>query len=502
METPPVQPAAQGRQPPAANPAWAGMPQPDLRLPRLPWLAVRSKADLRLVVGSLVTGVCFDLAVRSGVPAIATSVAVASFSIALLLSRRLAGRTSIVLIAAAAVLGLTFTFLTSPWVTVPVMFAVIFLLLLGPSLAADGDGLPDTLSAVVSRIGVVAAHLFLAPGMFRFQGESAENALARKWGTGVLRGVAIGLPVLLVTGLLLASADPIFRSWFNGGLILQQVVLLIAGAWLMTGLARAVSTSRPLVGFARAPKLGPVEVAIVLGGLSAMYAAFVAAQFVALSGAGHRILVTQGLTYAEYARSGFFRLLACAAITLVVLLCVRGLACSDHRVIVVLSVVTAVLTLGVVVVAIRRLQLYEAAFGLTMLRLACFAVAAWIGIVFVLLSATFVPRGLPGPRFPAAFIVSGLVLIAVWASVNPAAIVAGTNLRRAELGRSLDVSQIVSLGPDAVPAVFAALPWLPHDEAAALRSAICASYVGRYAGTSFNLGRFRASGSLASCQLG
>jgi hypothetical protein len=456
---------------------------------------VRSRADLRLVIAALVAGVCFDLAVRSGVATIAVTAYIAAVTAALLLSNRVRGRLSMLMIIMAAVFGLAFMVRSSLWVTGPVAVAVAFLVLLGTSLAAGGDGLAGTFPALATRAGVVFAHLVLAPGMFRFEGDSPQSELARKWGQGVLRGLAIGLPVLLVVGLLLASADPIFRSWFNPPLVLQHVVLVIAGAWLMTGLARAASAQQPLPVLKPAPKLGPVEVTIVLGGLSALYTAFVAAQFVALSGAGHHILVTQGLTYAEYARSGFFRLLACAAITLLVLLGLRGCTDSARPVTGVLSALTAVLTLGVVVVAFRRLQLYETVFGLTMLRLACFAVAVWIGVVFVLLGATLVPRGLPGKRFPAVFIASGLVLIAAWTVINPAAIVAETNLRRAEQGRTLDIAQVVSMGPDAVPSIFADLPRLP--QASRLRSAVCRSVPGKYGGLSFNVDRSAAGGALA-----
>ncbi len=482
-------------QPWSAQP-WSA-PLGPARAPRPPRFVVWSKADLRLVIAALAIGVCFDIAVRGSIATIAVTAGVAALTSALLLSKRLRGRASTLTITMVALFGLVFTLRTSPWVIAPVAFAVIFLLLIGTSLGADGAGLTGTFPALAARLGVVFCQLALAPGMFHFQGQSEQGALARKWGAAVLRGAAIAVPVLLVTGLLLASADPIFRSWFNPGLVSQHIVYLIIGAWLMVGLARAASAERPLPRIAEAPKLGAVEIVIVLGSLCALYAVFVVAQFVALSGAGHHILVTQGLTYAEYARSGFFRLLVCAAITLLVLLGVRGCANSAHLVIGILSALTAVLTVGVVVVAYRRLELYEAAFGLTMLRLACFAVAAWIGVVFLLFGATLVPRGLPGRRFPAAFIASGLVLIAVWAAVNPAAIVASTNLRRAEQGRTLDVGQVVSLGPDATPEVISALPRLPRRESAALRSAACGQASDPYAGTSFNLDRFTASTALA-----
>jgi hypothetical protein len=216
-----------------------------------------------------------------------------------------------------------------------------------------------------------------------------------------------------------------------------------------------------------------------------------------VSGAGHRILVTQGLTYAQYARSGFFQLLACAAITLLVLLGIRACANPAHPALAGLSGLTIALTIGVVVVAIRRLQLYEAEFGLTMLRLACLVAATWIGLVFVLLGCTIPARGLARRHFPAALLASGLLVVGIWSASNPAAVVARIDLRRAGNGQAFDVGQAAGLGPDAVPTLLAGLRHLDAAQAAGLRQAICAQSPGKAAGPAFNLARASARGALA-----
>lgn len=384
----------------------------------------------------------------------------------------------------------------SPWVITPAVFAVCLLLLLGVSLGADGGGLNSTFPALGTRIALAIGHLACAPGIFRHQSGSAAEGVARKRAIVIARGVLLGGPVMLIVGLLLASADPIFRSWFDLTAVLQHLALVLIGAWAVIGLARAASAEHPAPVLRSAPALGTVEASLVLGGLCALYVTFVATQFVALSSGGHHVLVTRGLTYAQYARSGFFQLLACAAITLLVLLGVRACANAAHPALIGLSGLTVALTLGVVFVAIRRLQLYEAAFGLTMLRLACLVAAVWIGVVFVLLGATIPRRGLPRRRFPAAVVISGLVFVGVWSAANPASIVAQTNVRRAEHGRHLDVSQAVSLGWDAVPALAAGLRQLGAAQAAGLRQAICALPPGKDAGPAFNVSVTQANKSL------
>src|SRR6266545_1760080 len=109
------------------------------------------------------------------------------------------------------------------------------------------------------------------------------------------------------------------------------------------------------------------------GLMNVLFLGFAVAQLVALSEGGRRVIQTAGLTYAEYARTGLFQLLAVAAITLAIVLSLRAaLDQTDPRIrrrFAVLAEVTVVLTLVVVFVAVRRLGLYTDAFGLTMLRL-------------------------------------------------------------------------------------------------------------------------------------
>jgi len=116
-----------------------------------------------------------------------------------------------------------------------------------------------------------------------------------------------------------------------------------------------------------------VEATIVLASVIVLFAGFAVTQVVALVGGGRHVVETAGLTYADYARSGFFQLVAVAAIALAVLLTVDAFTGSPtgraRRRLVLLSEVVIGLTLVVVVSALRRLDLYESAYGLTMLRL-------------------------------------------------------------------------------------------------------------------------------------
>jgi two-component system sensor histidine kinase BaeS len=500
MESQPSAAGTTGQPVPQAY-QWPPPPQPGQPRPRIirdPRLPVRARASRRVVIAIIIGGVLFDVAGRSPLASISVTVWIIAAAGAIVLTGRVRGRAGRMCAGAAAVLAVLLSFRTSPWVTIPVVLADAGLLLLAASLGADGGGLSTTFPELAARTGVAASHVVLGPGILQ-RSRVANDAATKTSSAAISRLIAVGagLLVLLVVGALLGAADPVFGSWLSLAALPRHLILVIAGGWIVAGLIRAASAARPSPALPGAPKVGVAETAFVLAGLCALYAAFGGAQLVTLSGAGHRILVTHGLTYARYARSGFFELLACAAITLLVLLGARAFASRENKLLVALSALTIVLTIGIVIVAIRRLELYEAAYGLTMLRLACLAAAAWIGLVLIMLGGTLLRRGLPGRAFPAAFLSSGLVLLAVWGAANPASIVATTNIRRAEQGHALDARLVAGLGPDAVPAIAAGLGRLRPAQASLLRSLLCHSVRPANTGTSFNVSAAEAGEAMA-----
>ncbi len=500
MESQPSAAGTAGQPAPQAY-QWPGPPPPGQarsRIVREPRLPVQARASRQVIIAIIIGGALFDMAGRGPLASVAVTGWIVAAAAAVVLTGRVRERVAHMCAGAAAVLAVLLSFRTSPWVTIPVVLADAGLLLLSASLGADGSGLGTTFPDLAARAGVAVGHIVLGPGILQPSRAPQDTATKPRSGAAIrLIAVAMSVLVLLVVGALLGAADPVFSSWLSLAALPRHVLLVIIGAWIVAGLIRAASAARPSPALPGAPKVGVAETAFVLAGLCALYAAFGGAQLVTLSGAGQRILVTHGLTYARYARSGFFELLACAAITLLVLLGARAFASRENKLLVALSALTIAATIGIVIVAIRRLELYEAAYGLTMLRLACLAAAAWIGLILIMLGATLLRRGLPARAFPAAFLCSGLVLIAVWGIANPASIVATTNIRRAEQGHALDAHMVASLGPDAVPAIAAGLGHLPAAKAVVLRSLLCHAAPPASTGTSFDVSAAQASDAMA-----
>jgi hypothetical protein len=213
-------------------------------------------------------------------------------------------------------------------------------------------------------------------------------------------------------------------------------------------------------------RLGVWEWAIPLALLDVLFLAFVAVQLTVLFGGDDHVLRTAGLTYAEYARQGFWQLLAAGAMTLAVVAAADLLADVARRrdalLMRALLGILCALAIVVLVSALHRLRLYEDAYGLTRARLAAEVFALWLGGLFgLLLAAGIVDRVARHlPRLVLAG--SGAALLA-FTVANPDGLIAERNVERWRATGRLDVAYLQTLSADAAPAL-AGLPPGLRDE--------------------------------------
>lgn len=276
-----------------------------------------------------------------------------------------------------------------------------------------------------------------------------------------LRGLALGAAVAVPFAVLFVTADAAFAaiadstphptlSSLPGRLGAFAVVL--TGAVGLALAARKPLTNRPLV-----PRRGltTLEWALPLAVLDALFLAFVAVQVTVLFGGHDHVLRTTGLTYAEYARQGFWQLLAAAVLTLVVVKGATLLAGTrtpaERRLLRGLLAVLSACTVVVVASAFHRLRLYESAYGLTRPRLAAEAFSLWLGAVFgLLLAAGALRRAAAFPR--AALAWTALALVA-FSAASPDARIAERNVERWRDTGRIDVGYLETLSADSVPAL-------------------------------------------------
>jgi len=338
----------------------------------------------------------------------------------------------------------------------------------------------DWLAALCVMAAAAAAALAVARRSFRSLTMSllapaiaAARALpwvARGMRTGPRRLVRAGVAVLsaglvlLVFVPLLASADAAFAQVVDAVTPEIAVDSVVRWVFLFTfGTAAAAGgffllvapPPEPYGPDPRPTRLRLLDWAVPTGVLVAVLALFVGVQFVVLFGSDDYVLRTTGLTYAEYARSGFWQLLAVTALALGVLalgsrwapartpaerVAKRGLLAA-----------LALLTLVVVASAINRMWLYQQAYGFTVLRLLVLTCELWLGAGFLLALAAVLrlrPGGLSRPM-----VAVGMVALLGLAVLDAERFIAAHNVARWSETGKLDTSYLGTLSADAVPAL-------------------------------------------------
>jgi hypothetical protein len=172
------------------------------------------------------------------------------------------------------------------------------------------------------------------------------------------------------------------------------------------------------------------------------------------------------LTYADYARQGFFALLKVVFLLHLVLMTGLWLVKqSDHttqRVFRWLSLGLMALAIFVFASAFFRLSLYVDAYGLTRARLYAVAVLVWLALVFLFFAVTLLwPTW---SLFTGAYIHAFLGVLLVLNAINPDAMIARINLDRFVAGQELDQTYLGTLSCDAISTVMQYSGHLPDQD--------------------------------------
>jgi hypothetical protein len=331
------------------------------------------------------------------------------------------------------------------------------------------------------------------------------------------RGLLIAVPLVLLFGGLLMAADAVFEGLINnafnlnGEILFSHAGLTILFAWLAGGFLRGALHERDAVlansrepgilsidlsrdgnraeqaeageagkidsekGDSEKPdaplshrhlSLSIVEIGVVLGLLDLLFLAFVTVQVRYFFGGAALVQTTTGLTYAEYARRGFFELVWVAALVLPLLLIAHWLLRKENpvheRIFRVLAGAQVALLFVIMASALERVRLYQREYGLTEQRLYTMALMAWLGAVFLWFVWT-VLRGARG-RFASGALASAFVIAGLLHVANPDDLIVRTNLSHAEIwGRGFDAAYVAGLSADAVPALAASLPAMSRE---------------------------------------
>ncbi|MEV0466680.1 DUF4173 domain-containing protein [Nocardia tengchongensis] len=313
-----------------------------------------------------------------------------------------------------------------------------------------------------------------------------QRAMSRaraRVGSGTQRvwwSIGVAAALLLIMVPLLAGADAVFAGLVNGLLPSIDVpkvlrwgaVFVVAGLGVSGSLFLLAGPPPPADDDAprRARRFSPLEWGIPVGALTVVFAAFVATQVAVLFGGDGYVQRTASLTYAEYARSGFWQLSIVSVLTLAVIGVVLRYAgqetSGERRLLRIAVAVVIALVLVIVASAVQRMWTYQQAYGFTVLRLLVEVFEGWIALVYLLLFASLVR--LRRTWVPRAAVGAALATLLALAVLNPEGFVADRNIDRWQTGRPLDTKYLSTLSPDALPATGR----LPDAQRAAIEDVI------------------------------
>jgi Domain of unknown function (DUF4153) len=356
----------------------------------------------------------------------------------------------------------------------------------------------------------------------------------------VARGLIIAAPLLLVFGLLFMAADAVFEGLVNNTLninassLFTHTFMVVFFTWIVGGYLRgaimgeekwlvadqmpvsplnvgldaqagsaatggvndgAASQASPGVAAAAPARLrmGIVEIGVVLGLLNLLFLSFVVVQVRYFFGGAALVQTSTGLTYAEYARRGFFELVTVAALVLPLLLAAHWLLRKDNpaheRIFRALAGFKIALLFVIMASAVGRMRLYQSEYGLTELRVYTTAFMGWLALVFVWFVLT-VLRG-ERERFMYGALVTALLVTGALHVINPDALIVRTNIAQVRDGRRFDSVYVSMLSADAVPALVEALPAMNHYDQCLVTTGLLRRYdeLGRQDWRSWNRSR-------------
>jgi len=303
----------------------------------------------------------------------------------------------------------------------------------------------------------------------------ADGTPSHKNARLTLIGTLVALPLIAVTATLLGEADPIFGSWVERltGFISVNLGEHVIGSfllmWVTAGWLRG--SVRP-----RTSRVGRidlsawrVEMAALAPALYAMiivFAAFIGLQARTLISGAAYVERTTGLSYAEYARGGFFELVGVTMIVLGVLLLADEFldrkSTNGERRFRSASWMLLALVAMLAASAAYRMSLYVNAYGLSEDRLFALAGMLWIGVALGWFGWTV----LRGRRevFPVGLVAWTVGWVFALNVLLPDALVARVNLSRARAGLEFDVAYHATQLPDAVPVLVEGAGDLPQAQ--------------------------------------
>ena len=199
----------------------------------------------------------------------------------------------------------------------------------------------------------------------------------------IIRGLIISIPLLIVVLLLLTSADMVFKHYITnlssglrfisiGKVINHLLVIIVAFTIIFSYIWSFKYNYGESENKKTNIKWEPVTILTIIFVINIVYLLFSIVQFSYLYGGVNNVLPSQ-FTYSEYARKGFFELVAVTIINFTILLSSMNFIKKGNKTINIISNVflttLVAFTLNMLFSAHYKMSLYEQTYGFTYLRI-------------------------------------------------------------------------------------------------------------------------------------
>lgn len=279
-----------------------------------------------------------------------------------------------------------------------------------------------------------------------------------------LKGFFMALPILVLFGVLFSQADLAFSQFVKGFVnitiserSIQYVILLVfafaAGLSYLSYIFFPKTAQPELLD--KKPDVTiqegrGIEVLVFLGLIAILFLVFIGFQVTYLFG-GETNIVNAGFTYAEYARRGFWELLAVVVLSLLVLLASEkhaGAEIQSDKRFTVPALVLIVEVVVIIISAFKRLSLYIDAYGMSMLRFYAAGFIILLLVLFILLAIKFI-QSRQEQFFAFGMLLSVTTFLIVVNLVNPDVFIIQSNMEQFNQTGRIDVTYIRELSVDA-----------------------------------------------------
>ena len=280
----------------------------------------------------------------------------------------------------------------------------------------------------------------------------------------IVKGVIISAPFLIIFIILFSSADLIFDKYLsniidfkiNREIVLRSLLIMAITLGFIGAYSYIFRFERKakILKDAKDYNISFIEGYIVLGSVNILFFIFIAIQLAYLFG-GEVSIISQGFTYAQYARRGFFELIAVAIISFLLLFGMdKFIPKKEEGYASIFKILASALILQVILIMISahtRLTLYETAYGMTILRLYSHVFIVFLATIFFLMSYKIF-RDRRENVFAFRVFAVAVLFLAFMNLFNPDAFIANRNIESFYATGKLDIHYLALLSDDALTA--------------------------------------------------